>query len=376
MKKLVLLAMLATVLTIFNGCEKDELVVFDEQSQLAIKPEVYVENGYLAFKNMEAVDSVIQMLGKMTTREKEVWENQMGFKSARADFDMLFNEYDKLESYEAFLAFKERNKGKLKFNETDPTDCSIDYPFTTKFFVPVLNNNGIYKVGRTLVKYTIDDNIVVLNGDINKLNNFESFKNDRDVLHNTQLKYGLVRNNITSIHNFPEDNPNGDTTNPWHRKQDIDDRKLKNELYYERYLYYFDDRWVNNQWVPYYENGIRVYLNQRGQKVSWGSWRDYSTSYGIKQIRFQVDSYPEFLDGTTYTSANVNPSINFNLHKHFVETDNVNSTYLDPPTNVYFAAKVTFNGFGFNEANYYNIENPENYSYTGGYYIPFQPWGW
>jgi hypothetical protein len=52
MKKLVLLAMVATVLTIFNGCQRDELVsqLADEQLQSAVKPDVYLENGYLAFK--------------------------------------------------------------------------------------------------------------------------------------------------------------------------------------------------------------------------------------------------------------------------------------------------------------------------------------
>lgn len=76
MKKLVLLAMAATVLTIINGCQKDELVgqLADEQLQAAVKPDVFLENGYLAFKNMEVVDSVVQMLGKMKRTEKEAWE--------------------------------------------------------------------------------------------------------------------------------------------------------------------------------------------------------------------------------------------------------------------------------------------------------------
>jgi hypothetical protein len=153
MKKLVLFALLATGLTIFNGCQKDELVLIDEQPQDVVNPDVYVENGYLAFKDMNTVDSVIQMLGNMTTDEKENWESAMGYQSARSDFDKLFNEYDKLKSYEAFLTFKERNKDRLIFNETDPSDCSIDYPYATKYFLPILNNKGIYKVGKIITKY-------------------------------------------------------------------------------------------------------------------------------------------------------------------------------------------------------------------------------
>ena len=60
MKKLVLLAMVATVLTIFNGCQKDELVsqLADEQLQAAVKPDVYVEGDYLVFKDFEVLDSL------------------------------------------------------------------------------------------------------------------------------------------------------------------------------------------------------------------------------------------------------------------------------------------------------------------------------
>ena len=44
--------MTAMALTIFNGCQKDELVsqLAEEQPQEVIKPDVYVENGYLVFK--------------------------------------------------------------------------------------------------------------------------------------------------------------------------------------------------------------------------------------------------------------------------------------------------------------------------------------
>jgi hypothetical protein len=91
MKKLFVFAMVAVGLTIFSACQKDELIdqQVDVQSQDVVKPDVYVENGYLAFKGIEAVDSVIQLLSKMNTAEKEVWEQQIGFKSARSEFDAL-----------------------------------------------------------------------------------------------------------------------------------------------------------------------------------------------------------------------------------------------------------------------------------------------
>ena len=73
---------MAAIIAAFGSCQKEEPALIGEHPQVAVKPDVYVENGYLAFKNMEVVDSVIQLLSKMNTMEKEVWEQQIGFKSA------------------------------------------------------------------------------------------------------------------------------------------------------------------------------------------------------------------------------------------------------------------------------------------------------
>ncbi len=72
MRNFIVFAMTAALLTIFNGCQKDELIDqgVDVQSQDVIKPDVYAENGYLAFKNIGTVDSMIQILSKMTMEEK------------------------------------------------------------------------------------------------------------------------------------------------------------------------------------------------------------------------------------------------------------------------------------------------------------------
>lgn len=129
MKKLMFMAVFAMVLTVFNACTKDELkTIPDDGIAKTGKADVYLENGYLAFKNMDAVDSVINVLNSMSRQEKDAWEQKIGLKSARAEFDQLFDEYEKLTTKEAFLKFKAKYADKLKFNEMDETDCSIDYP--------------------------------------------------------------------------------------------------------------------------------------------------------------------------------------------------------------------------------------------------------
>gem|GEM_PF-1280010 len=370
--------MALVALTVFNGCQKEELTdrqLTDEevQPQEVVQPDVYVENGYLAFKNMEAVDSVIRMFNGMTPKEFELWENQIDFKSARSEFEALFEEYENLKSYSDFVAFKKRNKDKLLFNDNDENDCSIDYPYATKYFTPVLNNKGICKIGNTIMKFTKDNQIAILDGDVNKLRNLSAYMNDEMVITMPKLKSTIINKETSSIHSFPEDDPKGDD-NEWHRKPNISNRKLKNELYYERYI--LSDTDPNYPYTTRYRNGILVYLNQRGQKISWGRWVNYKTQYSIREVRFQVSGYSEVQDGRYHVSAEVKPSVNFYLHNHFEITPYIPQNYLPYPSFVYFAAKVTFRGFGFDYEDYYRINNPENYTIAGGYTYPSSGWGW
>ncbi|HKI89881.1 MAG TPA: hypothetical protein VKA38_12700, partial [Draconibacterium sp.] len=369
MKKIIVLVMATAVLTIFNGCQKEELnirrLTDDEvQPQEVVKPDVYVENGYLAFANMNAVDSVISMLNGMTTLEKEDWEKQMGFKSARAEFDALFEEYDKLESYEAFLQFKERNAGKFKFNENDPNDCSIDYPFAAGYFLPILSMEGIYKAGKSIVKYTMEDQIVIADGDINKLKNLNAFMDDDMVFVLSKLKSGSYSTN--GIHWFPEDDPSGNES-VWHTKPGISDRRINHQL--------MSYQWLIWESANVWRNGYRIYLNQRGQKHSWGKWRDYNTTYGIKEIKCKVGSATTYEDIRSHISAEVKPSINFYLYYYEQVTSYAPSGFLTIPS-VSFAANVTFRGFGFNATDYYTIENPESYTPAGTNNYPPSNWGW
>lgn len=61
--------MVAVALTIFNGCQKDELVLIDEQPLAVVKPDVYVENGYLVLKDLNVVDRVMKTLNNMNQEQ-------------------------------------------------------------------------------------------------------------------------------------------------------------------------------------------------------------------------------------------------------------------------------------------------------------------
>lgn len=312
MKNLILIAMTALALTIFNGCQKEnpevDQLVDGPQPQEAVKQDVYVENGYLAFKNIEIVDSVITMLSQMSSEEKHQWEKSLNFISARSEFEKLFNEYEKIGSYEEFESFKNKNSKNLTFNEIDNTDLSINYPYATHYFVPVLNNKGLVKIGESLIKYTKQEHIVIKNGNLNALNNLSENIDNGNIFIFPKLKSTYKVDDL--IHDFPEDNPFG-APSPWHQK--TNSRKLKNELRIERLRYYeYNYQTLSYDWV----RGYKVYFKQQAQKKALFGWKDYKTTYTFDDLQVKVGDEPisYFYPHTPPISPEVSPHATIDLY--------------------------------------------------------------
>lgn len=284
MKKLMFMAVIAMVLTVFNACQKDELKTLpDEGISKTSKPDVYLENGYLAFKNMNAVDSVINVLGKMSRQEKDSWEQKIGLKSARSEFEKLFDEYEKLATKEEFLKFKDKYAERLKFNELDETDCSIDYPYSCTFFSSIMNNEGIFKVGLSLFKYTKENQIIVLDGDIKKLQNLSAYSGDKNIIINTNLK-STQSESDTMLDEFANYNPFGSPSRWW----TSGDRRLLNELRWLKYMYVLTSSGSFST-VRY---GFVFYLRQESQKHTWLGWNTFWTTYQFKNVQCKGGSLP------------------------------------------------------------------------------------
>ncbi len=317
------MAAIAMVLTVFNACTKDELKTSpDDGIAKTSKADVYLENGYLAFKNMNAVDSTMNVLSKMTRQEKDVWEQQMGLKSARAEFDKLFDEYEKLTSKEEFLKFKSKYADQLKFNEMDETDCSIGYPFESTYFASVMNTKGIFKVGISLFKYTKENQIIVLDGDKKKLENLSAYANDKTVLVYTKLKSGGSNRVTDLITDFPSFDPNEPHNNRWWINTS-GDRKLLNELKVEK--------WVTwDQPVPggpcYTTKGFKFYLRQYALKKGLFGWNNYSTVYILTNSKLKAGNLPTVDNPNQGTSPEVRPEYNWIL---YTEQASINYTYLN-----------------------------------------------
>ena len=344
MKKIRVLLMLLAVLTVFNGCQKDEPVLVDEQPQKVVKPDVYAENGYLVFKDINTVDSVIMILGGFNQIEKEAWERQFSYVSARSQFDALYDEYEKLRSIEEFNLFKERNRGKLRFSDFDPEDNSIDYPYVTELLVPVLNNNGMVKIGNALSKFTSEDQIVVLDGDFQKLNNIEKYAESGEVIIVPRLKSTI---NDYMYTDFPTYNPFfGQYGQRWYTDGD---RRLLNELRVERiYLGYYIN--TNNQQVHEYR--FSYLLKQRAQKKNLFGWNDYNTDYSLAEAKAFLNNELRYCPSKLY-SPEVKPAAKFTLFNFLiVNIWNGIGNYQHPPFSAppfSFSGKTSCRGFGYDD---------------------------
>jgi hypothetical protein len=333
MKKFTFLAAIAIVLTVFNGCQKDELKTpSDDGIAKTGKADVYLENGYLAFKNMNAVDSVINLLSKMSRNEKDLWEQKNGFKSARSEFYSLFDEYEKLTSKDEFLKFKAKNATQLKFNEMDETDCSIDYPYECTYYASIMNNKGIFKIGRSLFKQTLRGQVIALDGDMRKLDNPSAFPDDKTIISPSLLKStSAEKNESILINDFAAFDPSGNSNRWWINSGYGSDRKLLNELKVNRWVYWNvtqEPRRLTETIIQ----GYRVFLRQYGLKKGTFGWNTYNTSYTCQNLNCQIDGGPiNNVNGAISISPEVKPEHNWEI-KYYETTYSIINYYISDPS--------------------------------------------
>lgn len=327
------MAVIAMVFTVFNACQKDELETnLDDATTKASKADVYLENGYLAFKNMDAVDSVMNVLAQMSRKEKDLWEQSIGVKSARAEFNQLFDEYEKLTTKDEFLKFKVKYFDKLKFNELDEEDCSIDYPFCDTYFTSVLNSSGIIKIGMSLLKFTRWNQITILDGNLEKLNNIAKFPNDKNIILSTTLKSIKDGSSTSTVTGFLGWRTSGD-------------RRLWNDLNWTKYIYALSSAGDS---YPLFKVVYKGYLRQQGQKKKLFGWGNYSTRYIVEDIWYQEGSQPKTLIRSgNHISPETSPYYDWEF-SYIEYTTNSSSSY-DNATRPTMSCKgnVSFQGFTF-----------------------------
>ncbi len=215
MKILRLFALLAVVLTVFNACQKDELVVDETDALVSVQetPDVFVENGYLVFKSIEVFDSIRSEIEELNLNDCIEWEESLGFVSASTEKYFAEEEANKIISEEEVATFQEKFSDKFNIEE----DLFIKYKFYSSGLANILNINGCVKIEGSFYKFTSDKEYISLDGDQSSLLNtdsklkslsisednnivvFDPFKNDNNLKSTTILDNGIKQNGIRRL---------------------------------------------------------------------------------------------------------------------------------------------------------------------------------
>lgn len=190
--------MVAMALTVFNGCRKDEPVpqVADEQLQDAVKPDVYVEDDYLVFKDFEAFDSLTYLLNSSSIEFIKNFEKSLGFKSAFSYRQEIMEKLEKMTPTETSSFLKSLiNEGYFDLQSQEFT-----YPFYNETRAVVMNPNGKFKIGKTYYKF--EGYVQTVSPELNGVTVNDDLENfTKEINHNafaSQLKSATILFNNTT----------------------------------------------------------------------------------------------------------------------------------------------------------------------------------
>jgi hypothetical protein len=273
MKNLILIAMAAVALTIFNGCQKDEIEVrqlADEvQPQEVVQPDVYVEDDYLIFKDIETYSKISDELDSMTEEEFSVWEKRLGFFSARSLLNEVYTKLNEEESEENYQRVKNEYSGRLIFT----SDRDIKLPFYATAWDKVLNPSGVMKIGHTLYKFDSEKEIMIMDGSSSDLKSLDKIANDT-----TKVKvFYPHKNNLLKSVQWGE-LAKGDIKTP-------DGKIVLNWSYQLISLYYTGYGYGTTY---YTENGFELkhWMRQKRKKI-W--WSYNKTQYYMTNMNLHIE---------------------------------------------------------------------------------------
>lgn len=260
--------MVAVAIIIFNGCQKDELVgqLADEQPQAVVKPDVYVEEDYLVFKNFSALDSLKKLLNYLPVESVKGFETQLGFKSAFSKRNELMKKADEMTQSQISMYLEEVSKQGYFDKETQ----MFSYPFYNESYAKVLSPSGKLKIGNIFYRFEGTMEFVTLD-----LAKFKS-----------EIKLGNFEQSIQLVAELPQ-LKGGEML----KETMIKDNQLRTLLQLKReefavYDYIIDNGqvvWgiVGYKWQIYYRfYSYRQYLLYKSDRPTYFNWKTHVAKAG------------------------------------------------------------------------------------------------
>ena len=303
--------MVVAGLSIFNACQKSELVdpqtIGDAQSQEVIKPDVYVEGDYLVFKDYETYFEISDELNKMNEEQFSTWEKQLGFFSANSVLNEVYGKLDEEESETNYQKVKREYDDRLIFT----VDRDIMLPFYASAWQRMLNVKGEMKIGRTIYKFYRDREVMIMDGTKKDLEDLDKIIQDTSKV---KVFYPNKNDLLKSV--------------TWGTLQSgspqIDNMKL--EYNYQLISLYYAGYGLTD--VYYTENGfdLKIFMRQKRKKV-W--WSYNKTIYNIIDINLHIELYKMYQGlnfGERYvfnetipnfTSSETNQGVTFSFLRYY-----------------------------------------------------------
>ncbi len=274
MKNLFVFAIVTVALTIFNGCQKsDEPVLIDEQPQVAVKPDVYVENGYLVFKDYESYEKITNELDLMDDIQIDNWEKNIGFHSARSFICKVYEKLENINTLDGFYNLKKEYQDRLIFTE----DNDILLPFYATAWESVLNPKGEMKIGHTLYKFDKDREIMIMNGTKEDLDNLSNIISDTSKV---KVFYPTKNDLLKSVQ--------------WGTLMsgtEWNGSKMKLDWSYQLVsLYYYGTGYGSTY---YTEKGFELKHWMRQKRKKWG-WHYNKTKYYMRSMNLHIEFYRDY----------------------------------------------------------------------------------
>ncbi len=130
-----------------------------------VKGQFTVQNGILHFENSQALFDALEQLRLYDISERRNFGKDFGFKSMLSSFcDVLIKSRD-IEDMDAYDSLFKENSDIIDYKE----DGTFSFKTATPIMASVTNRNGIVYVGKSVYQFTDFGEVIIVDGDINRL---------------------------------------------------------------------------------------------------------------------------------------------------------------------------------------------------------------
>ncbi|MBN2521362.1 MAG: hypothetical protein JXB17_12690 [Bacteroidales bacterium] len=280
LKFLGLIALLAMGLTIvFISCSKEDITgkqieQLDTNTSIDLFDHVTLKNGALCFDSAKYVSLIADTLLKMPYNLRKEWENNLGFVSMYMVMDKVHDELGNCKTKEEYDNILSSYSDVIKVSGED-----IDQIIPLNFHTAVINREGIYYIGKSIVKITPTSKIIVWSGDKSKINlaenNLKSTEAGNTGVYEISDDVKVI-DYFPAIHlkTTPTPLSNGYSLYAYELNSS-GNRKIK------FWIYCFRDDWGNHDCDWYWKWMIEVKI-ENWKKDLW--WHKYMTTCSWEQV--------------------------------------------------------------------------------------------